>query len=149
MSALPGFCINTPVVVCEVVGGESILIHFDKGSYYSSDQEGARIIDGLATGQSLQVLTGELSNRSGAPMTSVTAVVNRFLQLLLDEDIIRPTQETSSSKIELPVDEDLYAQYVATGHPVPHLETYTDLKDLLILDPIHDVDAAGWPRVKP
>ncbi len=27
----------------------------------------------------------------------------------------------------------------------PVLESYSDMQDLLLLDPIHDVDDAGWP----
>jgi hypothetical protein len=28
----------------------------------------------------------------------------------------------------------------------PVLNKFTDVEDLLMLDPIHDVDAAGWPQ---
>jgi hypothetical protein len=28
------------------------------------------------------------------------------------------------------------------------LERYTDMQELLLLDPIHDVDQTGWPRRK-
>jgi len=32
----------------------------------------------------------------------------------------------------------------------PVLEVYTDMQDLLLLDPIHDVDeTVGWPSPKP
>jgi hypothetical protein len=32
----------------------------------------------------------------------------------------------------------------------PVLEVYTDMQDLLLLDPIHEVDEeAGWPSPKP
>jgi hypothetical protein len=28
----------------------------------------------------------------------------------------------------------------------PKLEKYTDMEDLLLLDPIHDVQEVGWPQ---
>jgi hypothetical protein len=28
------------------------------------------------------------------------------------------------------------------------LERYTDMQELLLLDPIHDVDESGWPHRK-
>jgi hypothetical protein len=31
----------------------------------------------------------------------------------------------------------------------PVIEIYTDLQDLLLLDPIHDVDDRGWPVFNP
>jgi hypothetical protein len=31
----------------------------------------------------------------------------------------------------------------------PRLEVFDDLQDLFLVDPIHDVDEAGWPHVTP
>ncbi len=31
---------------------------------------------------------------------------------------------------------------------LPVLERYTDMQELLLLDPIHDVDESGWPHRK-
>ncbi len=31
----------------------------------------------------------------------------------------------------------------------PRLQRYTDMQDLLLLDPIHDVDEVGWPVASP
>ena len=31
----------------------------------------------------------------------------------------------------------------------PVLHKYTDMEDLLLLDPIHDVDESGWPNTNP
>ena len=30
----------------------------------------------------------------------------------------------------------------------PSLNGYSDMRDLLLIDPIHDVDEGGWPEVK-
>jgi hypothetical protein len=30
----------------------------------------------------------------------------------------------------------------------PTLRKYTDMQDLLLIDPIHEVDDLGWPGVK-
>jgi len=30
----------------------------------------------------------------------------------------------------------------------PVLEKFTDVQELLALDPVHDVDGSGWPRPK-
>ena len=32
------------------------------------------------------------------------------------------------------------------GFEAPILQKYTDMQDLLLLDPIHEVDEAGWPH---
>jgi hypothetical protein len=30
----------------------------------------------------------------------------------------------------------------------PVLQKYTDMQDLLLLDPIHDTDETGWPNIR-
>jgi len=30
----------------------------------------------------------------------------------------------------------------------PKLQKFTDMQDLLLLDPIHEVDEAGWPHTR-
>jgi hypothetical protein len=43
--------------------------------------------------------------------------------------------------------EPLTAAAAITAAPV--LEKYTDMQELLLLDPIHDVEEAGWPKARP
>ena len=31
----------------------------------------------------------------------------------------------------------------------PRLEKYTDMQDLVLLDPVHEVDEQGWPQQRP
>ena len=31
----------------------------------------------------------------------------------------------------------------------PVVEKYTDMQDLVLLDPVHEVDERGWPHAKP
>ena len=70
---------------------------------------------------------------------------------------------THSSKWTLqwePIDKDLTTKEHITKaeifpeieRPVfkpPLLKRYTDMQELLILDPIHEVDDTGWPAIKP
>ncbi len=30
----------------------------------------------------------------------------------------------------------------------PRLETYSDMQDLILLDPVHEVDERGWPHAQ-
>jgi hypothetical protein len=43
---------------------------------------------------------------------------------------------------------DLPADYIRTPFMPPELEVFTDMKDLLLLDPIHAIGEAGWPNKK-
>ena len=54
-----------------------------------------------------------------------------FLRRLADERLIRLVEG------ELPE---------AAGEAAPGFEKYTDMHELLLLDPIHEVDERGWPN---
>ena len=62
-------------------------------------------------------------------------VLETFITQLLDAGLLRPSQTpTEPVSVEPWLAEDL------------HIQEFTDMADLLGLDPIHDADAAlGWP----
>lgn len=63
----------------------------------------------------------------------------RFLGDLAAENLISAAE--GSAPLLAPSDDDGAAEF-----PAPRLERYTDMQDLLLLDPIHDVDERGWPN---
>jgi hypothetical protein len=42
----------------------------------------------------------------------------------------------------------LPADVLPAAFVAPVLHKHTDMQDLLLLDPIHEVDETGWPSVK-
>jgi len=67
--------------------------------------------------------------------------MRRFLDVLVKEDLIHATDDAgggaaSSGGSERLVFED------------PVIEKYSDMKAILLADPIHDVEEEGWPKVK-
>jgi hypothetical protein len=42
---------------------------------------------------------------------------------------------------------ELPDDYSRAGWIEPTLEVFTDLQDLILVDPIHDASDLGWPRV--
>jgi hypothetical protein len=73
----------------------------------------------------------------------------------LETVLIDFLEELVVEKLLIPVDTDGEArapntEAVVTRAPfdAPVLEKYTDMQDLVLLDPVHDFDAAeGWPRL--
>ena len=60
--------------------------------------------------------------------------------------------ETEALIVALPAGTPSTSSRAMTAVPVdpppfeaPRLTKYTDMRDLLVLDPIHDVDESGWP----
>lgn len=127
--------INEPGVVAQVVEGEALLIAFETGKYYSSADAGGLIIEAIQQGASLTRIVAAFS-RAGSSAEAIQSGVVAFVEQLVTEQLIVPSQAQPTSD---------WAPASMLTFRTPVLHTYTDLEDLLVLDPIHDVDAAGWP----
>jgi hypothetical protein len=66
------------------------------------------------------------------------------LDQLKKEGIIVETDSRPESQ-ELPS----LVRETKTLFNAPNFEVHNDMQDLLVLDPIHEVDDAGWPSLKP
>jgi len=69
----------------------------------------------------------------------VDDAVRDFTARLLEEGLIVPAPADNPGS-PLPVPERS-----SVGFSTPTMSVYTDMEDLLLLDPIHDVDETGWP----
>ena len=139
--------VNDPHVVHETIEGETILLDLRTGMYYSLDETGSALWDFLATtgdpGMAVEVLAGEAE----MPESYFREGVDAFVNKLVVEGLLLVV-ESLESATEPP--ENLIATLRARAKPFEHpiMEKYADMQDLLLLDPIHDVDEAGWPEPK-
>ena len=144
MSINDRFRVNTPKVVHETIDGEVVIIHLDTGCYYSLDGVGAAIWNWLDTGASL----GEAAERLGQSypnnQAEAGATVTQLAAELQIEALIVPlNQPASAGRNPAPPNVALPAAFQR-----PVLHKHTDMQDLLLLDPIHEVDETGWPSIK-
>ncbi len=145
--------INAPAVASQVIAGEAILIHFDSGRYYTVEGSGADVLLWLEEGRSVFEIVSAWAPFSGAERGAIENAVDGFVRTLLDEGLVVAVEEAKEPSVPTagrvstqsapPTTIAARAAFVA-----PALVTYTDLEELLRLDPIHDVDDAGWPLPK-
>ncbi|MCU1360944.1 MAG: hypothetical protein JWN99_2233 [Ilumatobacteraceae bacterium] len=109
-------------VVGEVFDGEAIIIDTITGAYYSLADGAAQVWSALAAGATT---FGEIHAASGGDARLVLAVLSELVeaQLVLTEAPMPPRPDDA----------------------LAHLTKYSDMEELLLLDPIHDVAPAGWP----
>ncbi len=138
------FVANAPAVVSELIDGEVVIMNLTSGNYYSSDNVGAVIWGWIEERKTFGDIERLLSSRYEAGPEDITAALTAFFDRLLDEKLVReitvalaPVGDTDHGTNGFPGRE----RFVA-----PELQVYTDMQDLLLLDPIHDVDETGWPR---
>ena len=69
-----------------------------------------------------------------------------------EKDIVEFVQNLLKEKLIVHMEEGIAVSdwIPSNGGPLipyekPKIETFSDMKDLLLLDPIHDVDETGWP----
>ena len=136
------YCVNTPAVVSEFFDNEVILVNMSRGHYYSLRDTAATLWQGLDAGQSVDELTNRFVESYTIELAEAGQEVKAFLQQAIEQQLIIPAEPPVVTK---PLEPPLMRRPFST----PVLETYTDMQDLLALDPIHDVDPQqGWPIQK-
>ncbi|NUQ37373.1 MAG: PqqD family protein [Caldilineales bacterium] len=134
------FRINSPHVIAEVIEDEAIIVNLDSGAYYSLRDAGALIWRLIEQGAAFPQLVGELAQRYEGTEAGIAAGARNLIAELQGEGLILAGQAAAPGAFSLPAH---------NGRPPfqpPALEKYTDMADLLLLDPIHEVDEGqGWP----
>ena len=135
------FKINGPDVIAETIDGEAIIINLNSGAYYSSLGSGGAIWQAIIASHSVEETLELLAARYGAERNTIEPEVSQFVSQLVDEGLVIESSEPSAT-------DDV--AFGATGSfETPVLSKYTDMQELLLLDPIHDVDPKiGWPFPK-
>jgi hypothetical protein len=136
-----GAVIHASNILYETLDGETIVIHLETGSYYSLTGSGAEIWDLLAEGRSVTQVRAALAQRYASPESEISGPVEKFIAELEREALVEPSDPSPNG---LPTQA---ADAKRTWEP-PKLECYDDMRDFLLVDPIHEVDERGWPSRK-
>ena len=128
------------------IEGEAILINFDSGSYYSANASGALLLERIQRGDSPEAMAAQVAARWALSQAEASDAVAAFLEQARVEGLIVPDEAAEATGPVRPVSCPTTAP---SAFVAPKLEKFEDLQDLLMLDPIHDVDQAGWPMPAP
>lgn len=134
---------NSPHVIHEIIGGEAILLSLESGDYYSIDHVGATIWAQLEKQLTVNQIIEAVSMEYEGTATEIENGVGQLLEQLHQERLIIPSQNGQSQINSAPTvsaNIKTKSQFI-----MPLLQKYTDMEDLLLLDPIHDVSETGWP----
>ena len=122
------FAVNPSEIAAKVVEGEAVMINLATGVYYSLPGTGASAWELLAAGADVETAARHLARAYGVDEGAVTRDVSTLVETLLREGLLVEAPETPSPA-ELP-------SVAADGaYEAPALDKYTDLGDLLALDP--------------
>ncbi|HXG75979.1 MAG TPA: PqqD family protein [Gaiellaceae bacterium] len=137
-----------PQVLHESIDGEVIAIDLATGTYYSLRGSAAEIWSVIQTapGVSPQEISDALERRYAGSGGELAHEVTEFVAELVAEGLVRPVEGERPRNGRAALD-----GVAGTVHPfqAPRLEKYTDMQDLVLLDPVHEVGGGGWPHVPP
>jgi hypothetical protein len=141
---MPLYKVRGKNVVSEIIDAEAIIMDLATGTYFSADGVGAVIWDGIVCGFEADQIKQRVREVFSADAGEVTADFEKFTAALVANNLVEVVHEiappTGAWSVALPADRREYDP--------PALNSYSDLQDLALLDPIHDVEETGWPNRK-
>ncbi|MGD2124293.1 MAG: PqqD family protein [Gemmatimonadota bacterium] len=120
---------NAAEVAAKVIDGEAIIMNLANGLYFSMDNVGAAIWEFIEAGQSLEIMGRTLSDRYGVDQETAMSDVSRLAGELLEENLVLMAPEN------LPVPPMPNGVGSEGQYSSPVLNKYSDMADLLALDP--------------
>lgn len=133
---------NERAVSSEEIDGEAILMNHDTGMYFNSTGSGGLIWRAIGLGASAEQVVQALAAHYEVPSESIRSDVTAFLVVLESHGLI----VSGGAPLELAPSVPGPAR---ERYAPPELGVHSDLADLLLLDPIHEVAEAGWPTPHP
>lgn len=132
------FNVNEPDVVFEVFDEEVVIVNLETGTYYSLRGGAPAIWLALTKGADGAAIEQAYAARANGADGADAASIAAFIAELVAERLLRPAPDAVSG-----------AEFVLEeGAGLPELERFSEMEDLLMLDPVHEVDPKGWPVAK-
>jgi hypothetical protein len=133
------FRVNAPDVTFEAFDGEVLVINLRSGSYYSLRESAVPIWVMLSAGYAAEEIGRELARVGNAKESVAIAAVDGFVrELESDQLVVRLVDGLRPTRTQVAVT-------LPTAFTPPVYDRYTDMQQLLMIDPIHEVDVTGWP----
>ena len=134
-------------VSMERLDGETIVIDFESGRFYSFRESAADLLWLISLGIDFELFESVLQRYFRVhESTDLFQDIGSFIDTLLGLNLIEKSavdseiDSTGISDVELPED------YLRRDWVSPLLVSNDELSDLLKIDPIHDVTESGWPE---
>lgn len=134
--------VNTSRVMHETIDDETIIVDLTTGTYFSLRGTAAAIWGQLADGGiAAEELEGVVRARYEAPEGEIETTLRDFLGELEKEQLVVVSANGNGATAPA-----LPAAGEREQFAPPRLERYTDMQDIILLDPVHEVDPRGWPH---
>lgn len=133
-------------IVSEEIDGEVIIVNLKNGNYYSLTQSATVIWSRIARGETLERIHAVLCQRYAGDARIMQQGLADLIGALEAESLVRRVAPDAQGTRQLPAEAPSSDQ---EPYLPPLFERFTDMGDLLLLDPVHEVEGEkGWPHSK-
>lgn len=130
----------SPNIVHEIFDSEAVILDLATGKYFAVSKSASIVFESLLDGVSLDKMFEALPADGNYTLSSVKTLTDYAVELAIFTSCER------SKETELSAD---FLSNLNKAGDVLKVEVFNDLADLIIADPIHDVEkTAGWPVQK-
>jgi hypothetical protein len=133
--------INVPAVISEPMEDEVVVINLDNGCYYNLNKAAARVWSLLDQGYALNSIASAAEKFYPGEGENINADLKVFVKRLIDEQLVREVEGHN-------VDEINTNGFEVSSYERPDFQKFSDMQEMLLLDPIHEVSDEGWPHQK-
>jgi len=135
--------INAPQVIAETIGGETIVVNLATGHYFNLQGTAVGIWDDVANECPFPEIVARIETAYEGSNGEVETSVSRFLGELETEGLIVPADGERPTPSAPSASADTVSRMPFV---TPSFVKFTDMQDIILLDPVHEVDARGWPH---
>ncbi len=133
---------NLAAVAHEAFEEETVLINFERGTYFSLRQSAPAIWAMLQTPVTPAAIADALASAHGVLPAETPEALAGMLDRLCEEGCVLRTDAGTAATCA-PV-------AAAGGFALPVIEAFHDLEELIAIDPVHDThEFIGWPHRPP
>lgn len=133
--------LNEPDASAEIFDEEVLAINLSKGHYHSIRGTGVAMWKLLLSGSDDAQIVQAMQAAYDTDRLTLEADVGTFVKQLVAAGLLVEDAGAVSTPPPAPTPSP-----AAAGYSPPILESHADMQELLLIDPIHDVDVqVGWP----
>jgi hypothetical protein len=125
---------NEPTVISEPMDKELVVINLESGCYYNLNASAAKIWTDLARGATVEAVI-ESQQANGTDKEEISRTIDAFCHFLQDENLLIASEPAA-----------VETECGPSDYEKPEIEKFTDMQEMLLLDPIHEVTEMGWPN---
>ena len=133
--------LNEEKMFYDYADGQAVVINYQTGMYYGMGLLASAILDRIIAGKNIDNIVKAVKALPQCP-PDITMCVHDFVKELLETEVIVEGPTVSGG------DEPFTKEVAEDGFDLK-LDMFAEMSDLLLADPVHDVDIqAGWPKLK-